>query len=139
MGAISNISFWGSALTGTGPHRGATRPNAAPDGPRIHRGGGGALAVAAAVALLLTAPALAEESRGEGGNPGLESATDTERPVSTSPQPRAPTPEDALAPISGNAAPTPALTRAAARERIDSMSPIGWLEGFGDVRVGRIR
>ena len=36
-------------------------------------------------------------------------------------------------------APTrPALTRAASQQRIETMSPLGWLERFGSVEVGRI-
>lgn len=33
----------------------------------------------------------------------------------------------------------PPLTRAATRQRIETMSPMDWLASYGDVRVGRTR
>jgi hypothetical protein len=59
-----------------------------------------------------------------------------ETPVSTSPTPRAAgTPNSAPSTSEGGLA-GPALTRAASRQRVEQMNPIGWLEHFGSVRIG---
>ena len=97
----------------------------------------------AALALGLVALAAAASSDDEPATRAIAqeiSATDeTEAPVSTSPlslgrrdlvsEPNAAAPDAKVTP----------LTRAASQQRVDEMSPVVWLAGYGPVTIGPIR
>ena len=118
MGANTNIS---------------QSPIAAPDRRRGNRGarplGLEAFVVAAlGLALALAAPSRASE-------PAPDSHGD--RPVSTSPVQLGHAAVGPPGPSRVERADAPPLTRAAAQQRIETMSPEAWLAGFGSVRVER--
>ena len=86
------------------------------------------------LSLALAGAAFADDGRAARTGP----AQDGEPAVSTSPEfARAEGAHGAARPAS-RATTRPALTRAASRQRIETMSPLGWLERFGSVEVGRV-
>lgn len=64
--------------------------------------------------------------------------TPHEPAVSTSPSADPGAPLEALKQTTPRADRRPALTRAATRQRVESMTPLPWLAAYGSVEIGRI-
>jgi hypothetical protein len=99
-----------------------------------------ALTIAGSVALAAPASADSAEAAPLAMRPNSaapRAGTETESPVSTSPDALAGPTASRGESIAGYDPDHLPLTRAAARRRIEDMSPVTWLSSFGAVTVGR--